>query len=67
MPPLLTHTGAASHRAIAEELGMQEKTFNVALSRCWSRFQEQIREEVAETVMHKDEVDDELRYLCSGL
>jgi len=67
MIPLLTHTGAESHRVIAEELGMREKTFNVALSRCRSRFQEQIREEVAETVIHKDEVDDELRFLCSGL
>jgi len=67
MIPLLTQTGAGSHRAIAEELGMREETFNVALSRCRSRFQERIREEIAETVVHQDEVEDELRYLCSGL
>ncbi len=67
MLPLLTHTGAESHRAIAEELGMREETFNVALSRCRSRFQERIREEIAETVVHQDEIEDELRHLHSGL
>ncbi len=67
MIPLLTHTGAESHRAIAEELDMREETFNVALSRCRSRFQERIREEIAETVVHEDEIEDELRHLHSGL
>jgi RNA polymerase sigma-70 factor (ECF subfamily) len=67
MIPLLMGTGAESHRAIAEELEMREETFNVALSRCRSRFQEQIREEIAETVVHEDEIEDELRHLHSGL
>lgn len=63
MKPLLVGGGAESHRAIAEALGMREETFNVALSRCRSRFQERIREEIAETVVHEDEIEDELRYL----
>lgn len=67
MIPLLTGMGAESHKAIAEELGMREETFNVALSRCRSRFQERIREEIAETVVHQDEIEDELRHLHSGL
>lgn len=65
--PLLIGTGTEAHRAIAEELGMREETFNVALSRCRSRLQERIREEIAETVVHADEIEDELRHLYSGL
>ena len=67
MIPLLLGTGAESHRAIAEELQMREETFNVALSRCRSRFQERIREEIAETVVHVNEIEDELRHLHSRL
>ena len=66
MKAQLVGMGAESHRAVAEELGMREETFNVALSRCRSRFQERIREEIAETVVHEDEIEDELRHLhCS--
>ncbi|HRI63739.1 MAG TPA: hypothetical protein PK156_05860 [Polyangium sp.] len=65
--PLLVDVGVERHRAIAGELNMREETFNVAVFRCRSRFQEQIRAEIAETVSHENEIEDELRYLYSGL
>lgn len=65
--PLLTRGRKESHRVIADSLDMREATFTVALSRFRNRFQEFIRDEIAETVANEDEIEDELRYLYSCL
>lgn len=63
--PLLTPGRREAHRSIAKELDMQEQALTVALFRFRSRFQEYIRDEIAETVVHESEIEDELRYLYS--
>ena len=65
--PFLVDSGIEKHRDIAQELKMREETVNVAIFRCRSRFQDRIRAEIAETVNNEAEVEDELRYLYSGL
>lgn len=67
MIPLLLRGRKESHRGIAEELEMREQTFNVELFRFRDRFQKEIRKEVAETVVHQNEIEDELRHLYSCL
>lgn len=67
MKPLLVHAGTDRYQAIAEELGMREEAFHIAVCRCRARFQDRIRAEVAETVRDEDEIEEELRYLHSGL
>lgn len=53
--------------AVARELEMREGAVRVAVHRMRQRFGELLREEVAETVSHPSEVDDELRYLLRVL
>ncbi len=65
--PLLNGAGTERRRAIAEELKMREETFNVAVCRCRSRFQQRIRAEIAETVSDGAQIEEELRYLYSCL
>jgi len=54
-------------RKAAEELGMKEGALHVALHRMRQRFGECLREEIAQTVAHPSEVDEELRRLLSLL
>ena len=67
MIPYLVDAGSDDRQAIAKELGMREETFNTALHRCRIEFREQVRDEIAHTVIHESEIEDELRYIHSGL
>lgn len=55
------------YRQLAEELGMSEGAVKVAVHRLRLRFREALREEIAATVMHSDEISDAIRYLMSVL
>ena len=51
----------------AEQLGMSEGAFRVAVHRLRKRYREVLREEIAETVADPSQVDDEIRYLLKAL
>jgi len=55
------------YRELGQELGMSEGAVKVALHRLRQRFHEALREEVAETVTHPEEIGDEIRYLLAAL
>lgn len=56
-----------SYRALGEKLGMTEGAVKVAVHRLRRRFQRCLREEIAQTVLTADEVDEELQYLFRAL
>jgi RNA polymerase sigma factor (sigma-70 family) len=60
-------TGLPSQEEVAERLGIPVDTVRSHLSRMRARYRELLREEVARTVSQNDNVDDELRHLCSIL
>ena len=53
------------YEAVAGEVGMTVRAMTVAVSRLRQRFAELAREEVANTVAHPGDVEDELRYLVT--
>ena len=55
------------YRELARELDMSEGAVKVAIHRMRQRFHDALREEVAQTVTHPEEVGDEIRYLLSAL
>lgn len=65
--PFLVQLESDDRQTTAEQLGMQADTFKVAVWRGQKRFHALIRAEIAETVVSKEEVEHELRYLRSGL
>lgn len=67
LKPGLTGDADVSHAALAEQLGMTENAVKVALHRLRRQYADLIREAVAETVAHADDVDDEVRYLIGVL
>ncbi|MBI5385943.1 MAG: sigma-70 family RNA polymerase sigma factor [Verrucomicrobia bacterium] len=50
---------------VGEQLGMSEGAVKVAVHRLRQRYGQLLRQEVAQTVAHPEEVDEELRYLVS--
>ncbi len=52
---------------LARELGMEEKTLNVALHRMRKRFRESLRAEIEETVAGPEEIEREMRELSAIL
>jgi len=52
---------------VAEELGMSSEAVKVAVHRLRKRYQQLLRAEIAQTVEHPDEVDDEIRLLLAAL
>ena len=56
-----------SYANVARQLGVTEATVKRLLHRLRQRYRELLREEVAQTVARPEEIDDELRYLCSAL
>jgi DNA-directed RNA polymerase specialized sigma24 family protein len=54
---------AESQAAVGERLGLTENTVKQEVHRLKKRFVELLRAEVAQTVAHPDEVDEELRHL----
>jgi RNA polymerase sigma-70 factor (ECF subfamily) len=56
-------TGATSYRQIAGQFGMTEGALRVATHRLRLRFRELLRAEIAQTVKHPADIDDELHDL----
>ncbi len=56
-----------SYQALARELGVQPAQIKRVLHRLRQRYRQLLRAEVADTVEHPTEVDDELRYLVATL
>ena len=53
------------YHQVGEPLGLSEGAIKVAVHRLRQRYGQLLREEVAQTVAHPEEVDEELRYLVS--
>src|SRR5262249_44551648 len=53
----------ASQAEIATTLGLSNGAVRVAIHRLRQRFREILREEIAQTVVEPDDVDDELKHL----
>jgi RNA polymerase sigma-70 factor (ECF subfamily) len=53
------------YRQAAADLTMSEKALRVALHRLRRRFGAKLREEIARTVSHPEEVDEEIRHLSA--
>ena len=62
---LVSSGTGCSYRDMAQRLELSESGVKVAVHRLRKRFGRCLREELAETVRHPDEVDDEIRYLLS--
>jgi RNA polymerase sigma-70 factor (ECF subfamily) len=60
-------TTVPEYKQAAAELGMSESAMKVAMHRLRNRFRELLRDEVMQTVIDPDKVDDELRYLVAVL
>ena len=58
---------APSYAEAALQLGLSESAVKSAIHRLRQRFQELVREEVAQTVCTPGDLDDELRYLIAVL
>lgn len=56
-----------SYATIAQKLGATEAEVKRLLHRMRQRYRDLLRYEVAQTVEHPDEVDEEIRYLCAAL
>jgi RNA polymerase sigma factor (sigma-70 family) len=56
---------APSYRELAAELDMSEDAVKVSVHRLRQRYGELLRDEIAQTVNHPADVDDELRHLLS--
>jgi RNA polymerase sigma factor (sigma-70 family) len=65
--PYLTGEGPASHREVAEELGMSEAAVRQSVHRMRKRFGQFLRQEVGQTVADPAAVDSELRHLLAAL
>ena len=57
----------APYRDVAADLGMSESAVKTAVHRLRQRFGSALRSEIAETVAHPGEVDDEVRHLLGVL
>jgi RNA polymerase sigma-70 factor (ECF subfamily) len=57
--------GAISYEEAARRLGLTQSAVKSAIHRLRQRYQELIREEIAQTVTSASEIDEEIRYLLS--
>lgn len=57
----------ATHQQIAPQLGMKPATVAVAVSRLRERYLKLLREEIAQTVAARGEIDEELRHLAAAI
>jgi RNA polymerase sigma factor (sigma-70 family) len=56
-----------NYRQIAERLEISESSVKVAVHRLRKRFRDAMRQEIAQTVTHPEEIDDEIRQLFAAL
>lgn len=66
-PHLVGDPEAGRYAATAERLGTTEAAVKMSVSRLRKRYRELLREEIAQTVAHNDEIDDEIRLLFAAL
>jgi DNA-directed RNA polymerase specialized sigma24 family protein len=64
---LLGEAPPGGHSAVAEKLNTTEGAVRVAIHRLRRKFQNRLREEIAETVSSEADIDDEIRYLIRAL
>lgn len=64
---LLPGAESQPQRALAEQVGMDEAAFRMAVSRLRRRYRECLREEIAATVSDPDRVEDEFQSLRAAL
>jgi RNA polymerase sigma-70 factor (ECF subfamily) len=64
---LSTEPAEGEYAAVARELGTIPRTVGVAVYRLRQRYRELVRAEVAKTVAHPGEVEEEMHHLCSVL
>ena len=67
LKPFLLRSREASYLEAADRLGMTESAVKSAIHRLRQRFQEILREEIAQTVASREEIDGELRHLLGVL
>jgi RNA polymerase sigma-70 factor (ECF subfamily) len=63
----LTGEAGPSYQEVAAELAMTEGAIKVAVHRLRRRYQDLVREEIAQTVAGPGDVDEELRHLFAAL
>lgn len=56
-----------SHAELSAHLGISEQAARVTVHRFRRRYQELLQDEIAQTVAHPGEIDDEIRYLFQAL
>ena len=66
-PCLVGSRETQPYAALAEKLGMTEGAVKVAVNRLRQHYRERLREEIAQTVLHPEEVDSEMRHLVRVL
>ncbi len=64
---LVEGSRAKSYREAASETGLSEEAVKKAMQRMRRRYYELFRQEIAQTVASPNEVEEELRHLCSVL
>ena len=64
---MLTGEDAEAYAGIGAELGMTAGAVRVAAHRLRRRYRDLLRAEIAQTVEHPEDVDDEIRFLFSAL
>lgn len=67
LPCLAGRTADTPHSSLAQQLGLTEPAVRVTLHRLRQRYRQLLREEVAQTVTHAEDIDTELRHLLTAL
>lgn len=67
LEPFLISGEPPAYREVAAELGMNEAAARVAVHRLRTSFRQRLRDEVADTVAHEADVDDELRAVIDAV
>ena len=67
LPCLAGRTADTPHADLAIKLNLTEPAIRVALHRLRQRYRQLLREEVAQTVPHPEDIDTELRHLLASL
>jgi RNA polymerase sigma-70 factor (ECF subfamily) len=66
-PYLIADKDSAPYKKAADRLNMSEGAVRVAVHRMRKRYRELLREEIAGTVACDDQIDEEIRDLCTAL
>ena len=65
MRPFLTPYPEESYAEISKKLGISPGAIKVSVHRLRTRYREMLKQEIARTVIDRDEIDDEIRQLFS--